>query len=132
MPTPNDFTEFRFTWNKSAERHDSNLGTGGDFGQVSNAPAAPEVPAETYPNIRNYGYDADNSQFSRDKVWEPQSQAERADGSTFAELQQFLMNSPYTAGSRVCHEQTSGEKETWKSPHDARPGAGDGRTGPAD
>ena len=132
MPTPNDYTNFQFGQSKSATRQEGNYGTSGDYGQTADAPPTPAVQPDDYPAVRSYGYDAGNTQFSRDKEWEPQAQAEQADGSSFADLQQFLMNSPYTAGSRVCHEQTSGEKETWKSPHDARLGAGDGRTGPAD
>ena len=70
----------------------------------------------------------ENSQFSSDKTSDPQAMAEQANGSAFADLQHFLNNSSYTAGSRVCNES----KELWKSPHDAAPGAGDGKTGPAE
>ena len=45
--------------------------------------------------------------------------------SDFADLQHCLNNSPYTAGSRVCHEQ----KEVWTPPHPEGKGPGDGKTG---
>lgn len=127
MPTPTDFSNFQFGQSKSAERQQGNFGTASDFGQTASAPETPEVPAEVYPNIRDYGYDPTNPAFSSDKEADPQRMAEQADGSAFADLQQFLNNSPYTAGSRVCHELN----ERWKSPHDAASGTGDGKTGPA-
>jgi hypothetical protein len=131
MPTPNDYTNFQFGKDKSAERQEGNFGTSGDFGQVSNAPATAAVPEETYPNIRNYGYDADNSQFSRDKAWEPQAMADEASGqsATANDLIGFLNTSPYVMGSRVCHELS--EPQTPAHPSGGQAGPGNGKTGPA-
>jgi hypothetical protein len=126
MPTPNDFADFQFGKDKSAERDRSNLGTSGDYGQAANAPTT-DVPADTYPNLRNYGYDPGNPEFSSDKASTPDAMASESAGSqnAFAELQHYLNNSPYTAGSRVCHEL----KEVWTPPHPEAKGPGDGKTG---
>ena len=128
MPTPWDYQDAQFGKDKSAGRQGSNLGTGGDFGQSAQAPLNGNVPAETYPNPFGYGFDSSNGQFSN-KEGDPQKLAEQAgaDASAFADLQQFANTSSYVLGSRVCNELD----EQWKSPHDAAPGAGDGKTGPA-
>jgi hypothetical protein len=63
MPTPNDFANFQFGKDNSAERQQSNLGSSGDYGQTVNAPTA-DVPLSDYPNVPGYGYDACNPQFS--------------------------------------------------------------------
>jgi hypothetical protein len=57
----------------SAERGEGRLGKAGEpHGQVSPyAPATPEVPLGDYPNLRGYGYDPTNSQFSQDKEGDP-------------------------------------------------------------
>jgi hypothetical protein len=127
MPTSNDYNYFQFGKDKSAERQQSNLGTGGDFGQAANAPTT-DVPVDSYPRLRPYGYDASNPEFSSDKSATPDAMASETAGSQndFADLQNYLMNSPYTIGSRVCHEQ----KEPWTPPHPEAKGPGDGKTGP--
>jgi hypothetical protein len=117
MPTPNDYTNFQFGNDKSAERQDSNLGTSGDYGQVAYAPATPDVPLDSYPNLRGYGYDPSNSAFSSDKSETPEQFASDTAGSqnAFAELQHFLNNNLETPGSRVAHDRT----KPWTPPHGA-------------
>ncbi|GEM_PF-5895163 len=130
MPTPSDYTDFRLDSGKdmSGERQQANQGQAGEYGQGgSQAPLNGDVSPENYPNQFGYGYDAGNRMFSQDKNPDPQGQSEEASGSAFAELQQFLMNSPYTIGSRVCHEQS----EQWTPPHPDKKNPGDGKTGPA-
>jgi len=56
MPTPNDFSDFRFRPNENQR--------GGDFSPTADAPPAPEVSPGAYPNVRNYGFDPMNSQFT--------------------------------------------------------------------
>jgi hypothetical protein len=126
MPTPNDFSNFQFGKDNSVERHQSKMRTSGDWGQTADAPTD-HVPADSYPNIRGYGYDASNSQFSSDKSSTPDDMAQETAGSqnAFAELQHYLNNSPYTIGSRVCHEL----KEVWTPPHPEAKGPGSGKTG---
>jgi hypothetical protein len=70
MPTPNDYSDFRFGKDHSATRQEGNFGTGGDYGATSNAPTS-NVAADTYPNAEGYGYDASNPQFSSDKEGDP-------------------------------------------------------------
>ena len=132
MPTGSDFSrvDFSNSGNTADYKDRQSEGRTGEFTQVrpdSDIPAGTRENDPAYPNVFPYGYDASNREFSRDKNWEPQAMAEEASGSAFADLQRFLNTSPYTAGSRVCHE----EKETWTSPHDAAPGGGTGKTGPA-
>jgi hypothetical protein len=117
MPTPNDFSNFQFGQDKSAERQESNLGTGGDFGQVSNAPATPEVPADSYPNVFNYASDPQNREFSGDKSETPGQMAGETSNSqsAFTELQQYLNNSLDTRGCRVAHPIS----KPWTPPHGA-------------
>ena len=115
MPTESDFDAVYFGKSNPTER-----GQG--------ASGEPQASRDNSPSGLVYGYDPENSQFSSDKTSDPQAMAEQANGSAFADLQRFLNNSSYTAGSRVCNES----KELWKSPHDAAPGAGDGKTGPAE
>jgi hypothetical protein len=129
MPTPNDYSNFQFGESKSAERQQGKLGTSGDYGQVANAPLNGNVPAEMYPNPFGYDFDNQNGNLATTRNPTLKEWRSTATGDGFADLRQFLMNSPYTAFSRVCHEQTSGEKETWRSPHDAEEGPGSGRTG---
>jgi hypothetical protein len=127
MPTPNDYSDFRFGKDQSATRQEGNFGTGGDYGQTSNAPTS-NVAADTYPNAEGYGFDASNPQFSGDKSATPDAMASETAGSqnAFAELQHYFNNSPYTPGARVCHEL----KEVWTPPHPEASGPGDGKTGP--
>jgi hypothetical protein len=131
MPTPNDFSNFQFGKDNSAERQQSNMGSSGDYGAVANAPTT-DVPMNDYPNLRGYGYDRTDSQFSRDKNWEPQAMADEASGqsSTANDLIGYLNTSPYTMGSRVCHELD--EPQTPAHPSGGSAGPGDGRTGPDD
>src|SRR5437660_1739016 len=104
-PTPWDFVDDRSGNDKSAQRTQGNQGTAGDYGATSNAPVT-DVPLNDYPNLRGYSYDDSNSQFSRDKNWEPQAMADEARGQsdTTNDLISYFNTSPYTAGSRVCHE----------------------------
>lgn len=131
MPTPNDYSNFQFGKDKSAERQESSFGTSGDFGQVANAPATPAGQPGDYPAVHGYGYDANNSQFSRNKTWEPQAMADEASGqsATANDLIGFLNTSPYVMGSRVCHELS--EPQTPAHPSGGKAGPGNGKTGPA-
>jgi hypothetical protein len=56
MPTPNDFYNFQFSPNRNA--------AGGDYSPTADAAAAPAVSHGNYPNLRTYGYDATNRQFT--------------------------------------------------------------------
>ena len=108
MPTPGDFSDVRL--GKPVSEHgagEQTLGAGGDFGYVANAPVGPAVPMDSYPNIRGYGYDPTNSQFSSDKssTWQEQSRETEQAQNSFADLQQHLNNSLDTLGSRVAHPQ---------------------------
>ncbi len=72
--------------------------------------------------------DATNREFSSDKSSTPDAMAQETANSqnAFAELQDFLMHSLYTPGSRVCHDTMEGP---WTPPHPEKPGPGDGKTG---
>jgi hypothetical protein len=74
--------------------------------------------------------DSTNSQFSSDKASTPEAMAAEtaASQNAFADLQQFLMTSPYLVGSRICHAVDEGP---WEPPHPENSGPGTGRTGPA-
>jgi hypothetical protein len=126
MPTPSDYSDFRMSKDNSAERGEGKQGVSGEYGQGGpQSPLNGEVPAETYPNPFGYGYDANNREFSNDKSDTPDTMAAETAGNqnAFADLQHFLNNSPYTAGSRVCHELS----EPWKPPHGEGSGGPGGR-----
>ena len=55
MPTPNDYSDYRFQPNPNA--------SSGEFTQTAGAPPAPEVPSGTYPALDG-GYSETNRQFS--------------------------------------------------------------------
>jgi hypothetical protein len=63
----------RCTGSNSTERGEGRLGKAGEpHGQVSPyAPETPDVALGDYPNLRGYGYDPTNSQFSQDKENDP-------------------------------------------------------------
>jgi hypothetical protein len=67
MPTPNDFSDFRFRPNENQR--------GGDFSPAADAPPAPEVEAGAYPNVRNYGFDPMNSQFTSREEFATEAQS---------------------------------------------------------
>src|SRR5581483_8656483 len=127
MPTPNDFSDYQFgSQDNSAERGEGKQGRSGEYGQAG--PVAPlngDVPAGEYPNLLGGG---ESLEFSSDKASTPQQMAEQADGSAFYDTQHFFMTSPYLPGSRICHALDEGPL---KPAHDAAPGTGDGKTGPA-
>lgn len=81
---------------------------GGDSGQVNPENMLPTPQSGVYPNISGYGNDAGNREFSADKAEMPVEFArETAESqSTFTDLQQHLMNSLDTIGSRVAHPTT--------------------------
>src|SRR5690349_9099093 len=57
MPTPNDYSDFRFQPNENR--------AGGDFSPTADAEPAPAaVPANVYPNSAGYGFEPTNRQFS--------------------------------------------------------------------
>jgi len=128
MPTPWDFVDERMDGgkNKSAERQQSNMGTGGDYGAIAFAPTT-DVPLNNYPNVFGYGHDSNNPEFSSDKSPTPDAMASESAGSmnAIADLQHYLLNSPYVMGSRVCHEAN----DPWSPPHPEAKGPGDGKTG---
>lgn len=109
MPTLTDFARFDFEPNDNT--------SGGDYGQTADAPID-AVQFGNYPNLRGYGFDADNPEFSSNVSGEPLDlAAETANSmSAFAELQQFLMNNLETLGSRVVHESS----KPWTSPTEER------------
>jgi hypothetical protein len=142
MPTESDYVDFRMDGGKnmSAERQENNQGKSGEYGQGGpQSPLNGDVPADSYPNVFNYGYDAGNRMFSNDKAWEPQAQADEASGqsSTANDLIEFLNTSAYTMGSRVCHQLkekdffATPEKQSPAHPSGGQPGPGSGKTGPA-
>jgi hypothetical protein len=103
MPTPSDYGNFQFLPNQNTR--------GGDFSPTADAPPAPEVSAGAYPNVRNYGFDPINSQFTSRLEFstEAESTPEILDAQTeqsmasFADLQQHLMTTLDTPGTRVAH-----------------------------
>lgn len=127
MPTPNDFSDYQFNSpDKSTERQNSQLGTAGEYGQAGpQSPLNGDVPAGEYPNLLGGG---ESREFSSDKASTPQQMAEEANGSAFYDTQHFFMTNPYLPGSRICHSLDEGPL---KPAHDAAPGTGDGKTGPA-
>jgi hypothetical protein len=81
VPTPNDFSDFQFGKQDSTY---SNHGESrvGDYGQVNptlTAPAPNPTVTDTpaYPDIRGYGYDPSNPQFSQDKENDPRALLEQ-------------------------------------------------------
>jgi hypothetical protein len=115
MPTPNDFSDYQFASDNSAERGEGKQGVSGEYGQAGpQSPLNGNVTAGTYPNLVGGG---ESLEFSSDKASTPEEMAVETakPESAFAELQNFLMNNLETPGSRVCHY---GNKP-WTPPHGA-------------
>jgi len=112
----------------SADRKYNQQGPSGEFGQgVGPMYGDSQVDAGAPGNPYGYGPDPQNRMFSNDKTESPIGQAAEARGQTDTanDLINFLNNSAYTPGSRVCHELN--EPQTPAHPA----GKNDGRTGPA-
>jgi hypothetical protein len=115
MPTPTDYSAFKFD-QKSNDGSYASHGDArsGEFTQVrpdSDIDAGTTIGLENgsaYPNIRGYGFDADNPAFSSNVDGSPMALADvTADSmSNFADLQWFLMNNLETPGSRVVHDSS--------------------------
>jgi hypothetical protein len=103
MPTPNEFSRIDFS--RAPASQDASEPEASQFGPY---PGPDLVPTEGTPK---------QWQVSSDKASTPEAMATETQGSdnAFAELQQFLMNSLPTAGSRVCNDQS----KPWTPPHGA-------------
>jgi len=116
MPTPTDFAAFHF----DQRSNDGTYATHGDaydgeYGQVNPDSTLPTPETGVYPNIRGYGFDSDNPEFSSNVSGDPMDlAAESANSmSAFADLQWFLNNNLETIGSRVAHDIS----KPWTPPH---------------
>jgi hypothetical protein len=102
MPTPNDYTDFRFS-----------TSTGGSLDQITQPPVAPDQSQMTgsYPDAFRSNLISGSETVDRQEVTvresDPIKLQEQAETSmnAFTSLQTFLMNNLETAGSRVCHKQ---------------------------
>jgi hypothetical protein len=114
MPTPTDYSAFKFDQSNDGSYATHGDAHSGEFTQVrpdSDISAGITVGlenGEAYPNIRGYGFDADNPFFSSDVDASPMALADETSNSmsNFADLQWFLMNHLETAGSRVVHDSS--------------------------
>jgi hypothetical protein len=105
MPTNSEFEDLRCDGNMSRERGQGKMGVAGEYqGQAwPGAPQGPEVPQDDYPNLRGYGFDADNPQFSSKMSGDPIDLMEstRADVQAHADMNAvYGLNQPVaTLGS---------------------------------
>jgi len=125
MPTSNDFTRFDFDSKSNDGSYKSQNGenNAGEYGQVNPSLTSDQEPEPAsgiqrwvnYPNVYQYGYDANNRQCSSDKADTPEAIASetRESMSNFADLQAHLNNSLDVIGGRVSHDRT----KPWEPPH---------------